>query len=244
MIKHVEVQNSRLYRYISLTSTSVAEGSKLLNRFIKSLQQPCLYTSKPAECNDPFEFKIRASDCDQTRGARWYAEQKVRTQLLATSRIICFSKRPDDLLMWSRYGAVHTGVVLEFRSDLLAYLRTNQGYSVGPIHYMHKIPTIQRGDPVTPILVRKLFFTKSKAWAHEQEVRAVLVNRQDNPVRLPEGMISAVILGAKSSYRLRRTLWEKLKETPAIILKQAVLGGRYYRVRIYPYDPKVMHFNG
>jgi hypothetical protein len=120
--------------------------------------------------------------------------------------IICFSKRRNDLLMWSHYADGHKGLVIGF--DIPPELMAEK--PLFDVEYRtHRLPwnfDVGSTKPETASEIRKLIQRKSIHWRHEKEVRVLwalegLIQEVDEQKRLcyytriPPAIISEVILG-------------------------------------------------
>ncbi|HEX6901987.1 MAG TPA: DUF2971 domain-containing protein [Thermoanaerobaculia bacterium] len=130
--------------------------------------------------------------------------------------LYCLSETFDNILMWSHYADNHQGFCLEFSS------REPQS-SPFPVSwritYQKDRPivdtTVTVDDINTDLIVRRGLLTKSLDWAYEKEWRA-LETKGTGPRVLPEGLITAVILGAKMKAEDREQLlsWARQHPTP------------------------------
>lgn len=140
----------------------------------------------------------------------------------SSTGVLCLSKCPDDILMWSHYANSHFGVVIEI--DTSSEFFTN----LKEVTYDIKRPSIDvNKEPVDESekikYANDIFFTKSVAWEYEKEYRDVkrlanaeITNQSDKrgfPIVLfeyPISIIKAIIFGSKMSED------EKVKYTESI----------------------------
>ena len=93
-----------------------------------------------------------------------------RKEFLEARGVACFSERNDDLLMWSHYGGRYKGFCLEFSTTSEPFTKIKQ------VRYLPILPAV---DVATILIdpdfdpVQELFCTKAKAWAYEEEWRAI-----------------------------------------------------------------------
>lgn len=131
--------------------------------------------------------------------------------------IFSASRSWDSVLMWSHYAKGHTGICLELDLE-----RLPGNVSFHPVRYSATRPIINLfKDRKTANIVSVT--TKGLDWSYQQEWRIVLEDNGTSPfpqnVVMPNGFISAVILGAKiSPPDLKKVLkWVKqLKVTPRL----------------------------
>lgn len=94
-----------------------------------------------------------------------------REEFLDRKGVTCFSERNDDLRMWAHYGDRYRGFCLEFRTSVKPFEKLRR------VNYVKDMPSLT----LHQILVEKefdsiltaLYCTKSMAWAHEKEWRAI-----------------------------------------------------------------------
>ncbi len=124
------------------------------------------YTQEVRDANshldlDEFETQIR-------RGAQVVID-KARNDFLRKRGVTCFSETNDNLLMWSHYGGQYKGFCLEFRTDFEPFSKL-QGVS-----YVTEMPQFPLSDFIRnenhTQLMKRMFLTKSSAWAYEKEWR-------------------------------------------------------------------------
>ncbi len=139
---------------------------------ICNLQNKRLKLSTIDDLNDPFDLcPIDTRDLVISN-----AVDAVITHFRQTAAILCFSRNWDNLLLWSHYGASHTGVCLGF--DI-------PDGSLGPnydtdVLYQPNLLQILRPEDVTFDLANRLLRTKHESWSYEQEVR-MFVGLNDPP---------------------------------------------------------------
>jgi hypothetical protein len=79
--------------------------------------------------------------------------------------ILCFSRNWDNILLWSHYGASHTGICLGFD------IQDEHGIDV---HYQPNLIRIRGAEEITENLMLRMLRTKHESWSYEQEVRLVV----------------------------------------------------------------------
>ncbi|MBU67015.1 MAG: DUF2971 domain-containing protein [Cupriavidus sp.] len=90
--------------------------------------------------------------------------------------VFCMTDRRDHPLMWSHYGDKHTGVCIEFASNM------------GPFQLAHKV-SYAKNLPVYDLRrndidgFASMYLTKADFWAYESEYRLIALN-VDNSERL------------------------------------------------------------
>src|ERR1022692_4365795 len=127
---------------------------------VSNLEHRQLKLATVDDLNDPFDLASIDTTDERINSAL--------TALVADFRdsigLLCFSRNWDNLLMWSHYGASHTGICLGF--DI---------YTAGDfdldVHYQPNLLKIRRREDLNFDLANRLLRTKHESWSYEQEVR-------------------------------------------------------------------------
>lgn len=165
-------------------------------KFIESLLlKNHLWFSSPLTFNDPFDCQISLNtenthdeiikyfkdlDVDESNkqlvintfvndSDKWHKHlnQSAR-DAVSSFGICCFSKKEDDILLWSHYGDSHKGVCIKF--DILK--DTVFFSNLAPVKYDKNYPVFNHiKDPNATKTV--LMLTKSESWAYEEEFRVI-----------------------------------------------------------------------
>lgn len=99
--------------------------------YLPNLADRKLWASRPLDFNDPFEFRLQR--VQKPRGLEQLRQQNPHFAHLAdadlvrlaiaqyekvrTMGVICFTKLPNNILMWSHYADRHRGLCLGFSID-------------------------------------------------------------------------------------------------------------------------------
>jgi len=155
--------------------------------------------------------------------------------------IVSLAEWPDDLLMWSHYGADHSGFVIGFRTDCDFF--ADAKYSVRRVRYTDRRPSLQKGG------VWRLSFnlTKSSAWRYEQEWRLIdsvigvpqtdKVDNNEYPIILkefPPEAVQTVLVGS----RIKKNDLDKIRkimnrpEFEHAELHTSILDPKIYRLEV------------
>ena len=125
--------------------------------------------------------------------------------------LLCFSRNWDNLLLWSHYGASHTGLCLGFD---IPDGPPGEAYDMD-VRYQPNLLKVDHPADVNYDLVDRLLRTKHECWSYEQEVR-VFVKLNDPPDAKglswfafgPDLALKEVIVGASVALKISR-LWRK-----------------------------------
>lgn len=225
------------YKYLPFT-----EGS------LKILEDSTLKFTHPDDFNDPFdclpfvdkeklaEFMLKEPELNKhfrekyETGANYLKnKQKILKEIerngnnflsaaLKNVGVLCLSKNPKNILMWSHYAKSHTGFVIEFKINLTINININT-FDMNelirmlypfPVKYSNERPSLDFGD-INASLQSGLL-TKHSGWDYEEEERVIdLVNgpgiHQFNP-----SLINEVILGMKISPDNKNIVLAKVNE--------------------------------
>jgi len=118
-------------------------------------------------------------------------------------RIYSLSKRYDNLALWAKYAADHTGYCLEFVNK-------------GPL--FERAHEVTYGDSMEMDVTDRehrngyWFFSKRQEWSNEEEVRLVLPRGKGSKVKIEPRWLTRVILGKDMTDANRKLLREWAKE--------------------------------
>jgi hypothetical protein len=163
---------------------------------------------------------------------------------------LCLSEVPDSLLMWSHYGASHTGFVVEFDAHHPHF--HEQRSAEDDFRHLRRVlyREARPSAPLTDMEAPELFLVKSGHWAYEREWRilralseaATVVPAEPFPLHLftfPREVVTAVILGARSTSATEITLRQDLRthgEFKAVRLKRALPDPAHFMLRMIDED--------
>ena len=105
--------------------------------------------------------------------------------------ICCFSKKYDQVLMWSHYTDNHQGICIEIEID--EELCKNNNIFISEIDYVHNIENIV-GRDTTLLSVIGLLCKKIKIWKYEKEIRLFCEGKN---TKHKIGKIKRIFLGAR-----------------------------------------------
>jgi hypothetical protein len=97
--------------------------------------------------------------------------------LMTNIGVVCLTRDPLNILMWSHYAKDHKGFLLEFRIPVMGTsedsLLATERLVPHAIRYQQARPSIELGSTNPPDLVERMALTKSKDWSYEQEERVI-----------------------------------------------------------------------
>lgn len=167
---------------------------------VNILRHKVLKMSRVVEFNDPYEFRIAKSENEEINRAveDLYDYQK------ELYRVICFTKKYNNLILWSHYSNNHSGILIKFDTDKIEVNGRDKlsRYLFG-IDYkdeMIEIPDnfLELSEEEQLEIINKNTFRKYKDWAYEDECRAIVnFDHEENKryIELNPDSILEVILG-------------------------------------------------
>ena len=151
--------------------------------------------------------------------------------------ILCLSKNPESLLMWSHYADEYSGGIIEF-DDSHEFFTGAFDIEYREVRPKKDISTYISSN--APIPISELC-VKSKEWEYEEEVRVVrsfseckkVSDFNGYPVyvmEFPIECIKCVVLGERMPIATQREIWQLVKDTK-ISLSLAAISNRGYEFR-------------
>lgn len=194
---------------------------------INILKNEKIKITPPNDFNDPFEFLVREKTSKGVSNNPLMVNAWAQSYIDKMSKVmgvLCFSKIPNSLLMWSHYCDGLKGIVIEFdTSD-----ETIKEYWKSPyrVFYSHKRFRIARrkDNTIKPERdIADLITTKGKEWKYEKEYRYIfrlkdcdkLIENEKTKyyTGITPKMITRVILGEKCDKEIFEETKNILKES-------------------------------
>ncbi|MCB4794233.1 DUF2971 domain-containing protein [Pseudomonas sp. NP21570] len=150
--------------------------------------------------------------------------------------ILCLSRIPNDILMWSHYAQHHKGFVVEFEISVNAPAQDLEMILPHPVIYQERRPMLSWGD--INFDIDAYFLTKSHHWSYEAEERVLTTDLGPGiHAYSRERFLRSVIAGARMAPKNIAVLKQVVEETSIKLGKkinfyQAKLAGDAYEVII------------
>jgi hypothetical protein len=178
-----------LYKYKSLEKFDEVSDLLLTKR---------LYCPTPSQLNDPLEGVLGIDINEDLRGlddklSKAFEYWMAHDQRLNKYRVCSFSEDPASMLMWSYYGAGHSGMCLEL--DVTEYKNN--------IHKISYVSTLERSYDGSPL---HLLTHKLDAWSHEKEYR--WISGENPKFKFIKANIQTVLIGASIDTKIFRPLFD------------------------------------
>ena len=157
--------------------------------------------------------------------------------------MVCFSKKKDNILMWSHYANGHSGFCLEFDRALL------QKYCCAPFEdvryklttFSELVSSMGKGHEIA----KHLLLSKAKDWKYEAEVRMIVpLNtgqkvaglRRNCHMKFPKEALTGIIFGCLMSEQDKDTIRSILSIEPRNkpFYYQAEMSYNAYLLKIVP----------
>ncbi len=176
---------------------------------ISNLENKRLKLSTIEDLNDPFDL----CPLDTTDPAVSEAANALTSHFRKTTAILCFSRNWDNLLLWSHYGASHTGICLGFD---ISEADPGTNYDTDVLYQPNLLQILRPED--LPDVADRFMRTKHERWSYEQEVR-MFVGLDDPPDAKelnwfefgPLLVLKEVIIGAQCHPTVSKKVEEAVK---------------------------------
>ena len=231
----------KIYKYLSINKNTIS-----------SLIENYFYFSKIDEINDPFDCRrnikvsknvnviqkwIKSHETVDDESLRLEVKEIIEhgkeiflneEPLVKNNfvRLLCFSKKNDDILMWSHYADSHKGICLEYEATQFdskpvieiqeKQIQSNNFwiYDKGllplyPVKYSKKMPyayDFMKGEDKSTM---RFALTKHTSWKYEQELRSILTDDMlpsEQRVYYKKEILTGVIFGFKISEKDRKLI--------------------------------------
>jgi hypothetical protein len=161
-------------------------------------------------------------------GLEWFHRElsQILNRDMAKFRVYSLSKRFDNMSLWAKYAADHTGYCLEFANE-------------GPLFAEHTVEVSYEEyapfDVVNPENRDARFLVhKRPEWSNEEEVRLIRARDSDPPeTRIDPRWLARIILGKDMKEENRKQIreWAKLRQ-PELVVAQARLDDLRQELRL------------
>ena len=81
--------------------------------------------------------------------------------------VLCLTSKWDNALMWSHYGNHHSGICIGMRTNIGIFKTSMK------VVYADELPIIEAPAVIEKELYDKVFLTKARCWAYEEEWRII-----------------------------------------------------------------------
>jgi hypothetical protein len=110
-----------------------------------------------------------------------------------TYGVVSFSRKPDDLLMFSYYAKEHTGYCLKYKRSKENLLCTAREITYEPLY--PKFSVYDYTLDKIGLLGDRVLLTKAKCWEREAEWRLSFAFRANQAIKPPHPILEGIILG-------------------------------------------------
>jgi hypothetical protein len=173
------------------------------------------------------EYESRIRESIQTQGLEWFQRElsKILNSQMEQFRVYSLSRRFDNLSLWAKYAAGHTGYCLEF---------ANAGPLFGE-HVMEVVYGEYAPFDVNDSENRSAGFLVSKRpeWSNEEEVRLICARGSGRLVKIEPQWLTRVILGKDMSEGNQNQICEWAKQRdPQLLVVNAYFDELHQEIRL------------
>jgi Protein of unknown function (DUF2971) len=151
----------------------------------------------------------------------WFMREqsKIMNEQMEQFRVFSLSKRYDNLSLWAKYAADHTGYCLEFLNDGPLFENTNE------VLYGEYAP-FDLNDSQNRSA--SFLVCKRPEWSNEEEVRLIRAHGSGPQVMIRPEWLTRIILGKNMSPNEEEQIreWAKLRQ-PELVVVKAYFDGLY-----------------
>lgn len=168
-----------------------------------------------AKCGGEAPTKAEQQICDGSVASECLASIRSSIQeRIHRARIICFSERNDNILLWSHYASSHRGVCLEF--DIGTWKARDSMLPLFPVIYKpnNERPEIKLTNKSFQgtIFVESAIFSKGLHWNYEQEWRLVVDPWGDkDSIEFLPSYLTGIFFGVNTSSEDKKKVLEIVK---------------------------------
>lgn len=168
--------------------------------------------------------------------------QRLLSNLIRTTPILCLSDDLNNALMWGHYAAKHTGFALMLSTDAAPIA------AALPVTYVPTYPAIDVARAFAQYhAYEAALLRKAEAWRYEREWRVVtgpigpvfdrvdakLTNVRGMYARLPPGAVTGIALGGAMDPADRAAIYRTVRDfAPSVEIVQCQLAADEFRVLI------------
>ncbi len=160
-------------------------------------------------------------------------EDRLRERM-SNDGITCFCEDPLSILMWSYYAEKHTGICLEFDTELGSWIGAAR-----QVQYAEEYPELSFVGQDWLRTLTRLILTKAKAWEHEKEWRFFSADPPYNrKLAFPPNALIRVIFGARMEPARKAELARKINAMPFTpALSELIVSKDEFELVQRPYMP-------
>ena len=133
------------------------------------------------------------------RKMNWQTDKTIHQKVYSTIEklveqigVLCFTEKPDSLLMWAHYAINHTGLCLQFDFKEGSLLKEK----CDEVTYSKNYPKLNLAKNPENTWVKKVLLTKSEDWKYEHEWRFIDF-RGFGEKTIPPDFVKGIIFGLR-----------------------------------------------
>jgi hypothetical protein len=229
---------------------------------LSSIKESYIWFSSPKALNDPFDCRARLRPIDSDYLDEVYSQypkyrliqdlDKVLYPLIeglledeiGNIGISSFTRRRDNMLMWSHYSDQHKGVCLGFKASIMKlgsyspllekiYCQIKPSTVVYEKNYQEYNHPITKESSVAEL--KKVFLTKSEEWSYEEEIRFISLESKRHYFN--KAALVEVIFGLSIDRNMQNEIVELIKNSgyPNVQFFNCKLSKTEYAIEIVPF---------
>lgn len=144
----------------------------------------------------------------------------------------CLTTEPNNRLMWSHYGASHSGICIEYDFEK-SFDKIGDEYFLLPVLYSKErvqppYKKIYKGENVTNEMNQSILacsITKDSIWEYENEWRILLPSQYGDKIKVPK--ISCIYLGVKITDENKTKVLEIAKKKGIPVKQMKICNSTY-----------------
>jgi len=132
-------------------------------------------------------------------------------QTIGKTRVACFSRYFDNILMWSHYSKKHTGIVIGY--DYASIVTEKSNIFGGDVDYKLHQDKLRAGNYAGDIknvaskeFITRALLTKHPSWSYEQEYRLVSSEESNGKYSISKESIKEVYFGCEIDPDIKKSI--------------------------------------
>ena len=139
--------------------------------------------------------------------------------------MVCLTKVPDNILMWSHYASSHSGICLQFESNLKT---SSIFWLLKKVYYTQTYPVVDFTTAEEDEIITKGFLTKAIDWEYENEYR-YFCDATEKKIVIPEESLTGIIFGLSTSPKNKGFICDLIqsRKTKPVLYQTKMKNGQY-----------------
>ncbi len=161
---------------------------------------------------------------------------------LNKKRVLCLSKKNDDILMWAHYGDSNKGICIGYNTEILCTILFENYFDeflgIFKVEYSSQYPDIIPTVGFSLENVRKRLAVKSIIWAYEKEWRLIVYNQSNIAIDNLDEIVEEIILGSNVQPETEKEILTIQRDKyPHAQVFKVVPDDSEFKLNVLPYNP-------